>query len=112
MPYIPNKERQKAEDNFINLIKAIVNTKNKDKNIDENIPVKNNINERYRPRGYGFYEYIREHPLIIKDLDQNVYSNIIHNINKTIANRKEYNKDNNETSNINSKELSFIKKII
>ena len=45
LPYIPNKERQKAEDNFINLIKAIVNTKNKDKNIDQNIPVMKDIDQ-------------------------------------------------------------------
>ena len=80
LPYIPNKERQKAEDNFIDLIKAIVNTSNSDKNIISNISVKNNENQRYKPRGYGYYEYILEHPIIIRDLDQNVYSKIIRDI--------------------------------
>ena len=55
LPYIPNKQRQKAEDNFIDLIKAIVNTSNSDKNIISNISVKNNENQRYKPRGYGYY---------------------------------------------------------
>ena len=32
LPYIPNKERQKAEDNFIDLIKAIVDSRSSDKN--------------------------------------------------------------------------------
>ena len=35
LPYIPNKERQKAEDDFIELIKNIINSRNsKKKNYD------------------------------------------------------------------------------
>ena len=109
LPYIPNKERQKAEDNFIDLIKAIVNSRNSQKNIVQNISVKNNENERYRPRGYGYFEYIREHPVIIKDLDQNIYSKIIHDIDKKGDERKEYNEQSQTLKN-NKKEISLDKK--
>ena len=109
LPYIPNKERQKAEDNFIDLIKAIVNSRNSQKNIVQNISVKNNENERYRPRGYGYFEYIREHPVIIKDLDQNAYSKIIHDIDKKGDERKEYNEQSQTLKN-NRKEISLDKK--
>jgi hypothetical protein len=109
LPYIPNKERQKAEDNFIDLIKAIVNSRNTQKNIIQNISVKNNENERYRPRGYGYFEYIREHPVIIKDLDQNVYSKIIHDIDKKGDEKKEYDKQSQTLKN-NRKEISLDKK--
>ena len=109
LPYIPNKERQKAEDNFIDLIKAIVNSRNSQKNIVQNISVKNNENERYRPRGYGYFEYIREHPVIIKDLDQNIYSKIIHDIDKKGDERKEYNEQSQTLKN-NRKEISLDKK--
>jgi hypothetical protein len=109
LPYIPNKERQKAEDNFIDLIKAIVNSRNSQKNIIQNISVKNNENERYRPRGYGYFEYIREHPVIIKDLDQNVYSKIIHDIDKKGDEKKEYDKQSQTLKN-NRKEISLDKK--
>ena len=109
LPYIPNKERQKAEDNFIDLIKAIVNSRNSQKNIIQNILVKSNENERYKPRGYGYFEYIREHPVIIKDLDQNAYSKIIHDINKRIDDKKEYDKDDKTIKN-NRKEIAFDKK--
>ena len=95
LPYIPNKERQKAEDNFIDLIKAIVSTKKSDKNLISNISVKNKRNQRYKPRGYGYFEYIRENPIIVKELDQNVYSKIIHDIDKKIDNQNDLNLENN-----------------
>ena len=110
LPYIPNKQRQKAEDNFIDLIKAIVNTSNSDKNIISNISVKNNENQRYKPRGYGYYEYIREHPIIIRDLDQNVYSKIIRDIDKKIDNQYDLNKENNTIGNKDKKEYALTKK--
>ena len=109
LPYIPNKERQKAEDNFIDLIKAIVNSRNSQKNIVQNISVKNNENERYRPRGYGYFEYIREHPVIIKDLDQNAYSKIIHDIDKKADNKEDYGKQSQTLKN-KRKEISLDKK--
>ena len=110
LPYIPNKERQKAEDNFIDLIKAIVNSRNSQKNIVQNtISVKNNENERYRPRGYGYFEYIREHPVIIKDLDQNAYSKIIHDIDKKADNKIDYEKQGQTLKN-KRKEITLDKK--
>ena len=109
LPYIPNKERQKAEDNFIDLIKAIVNSRNSQKNIIQNISVKNNENERYRPRGYGYFEYIREHPVIIKDLDQNAYSKIIHDIDKKADNKENYDKQTQTLKN-KRKEITLDKK--
>ena len=110
LPYIPNKERQKAEDNFIDLIKAIVNSRNSQKNIVQNtISVKNNENERYRPRGYGYFEYIREHPVIIKDLDQNAYSKIIHDIDKKADNKENYDKQTQTLKN-KRKEITLDKK--
>ena len=110
MPYIPNKDRQKAEDNFIDLIKAIVDSRNSKQKFVQNISVKNNENERYRPRGYGYFEFIREHPVIIKDLDQNAYSKIIHDINKNIDNKKEDKKENNTVKNEEIKENTMSKK--
>lgn len=110
LPYIPNKERQKAEDNFIDLIKAILNSRNTGKNFVPNISVKNNINERYKPRGYGYFEYIRKHPMIIKNLDQSVYSKIIHDINKNIENKEEYNKESKSIRNNTENENTLTKK--
>ena len=110
LPYIPNKDRQKAEDNFIDLIKAIVDSRNSKQKFVQNISVKNNENERYRPRGYGYFEFIREHPVIIKDLDQNAYSKIIHDINKNIDNKKEDKKENNTVKNEDIKENTLSKK--
>ena len=97
LPYIPNKERQKAEDNFIDLIKAIVSTKKSDKNLISNISVKNKRNQRYKPRGYGYFEYNNQNDLNLE--------------NNTLAysERKEYtlNKKNNLTeSNLLTKNQS------
>ena len=110
LPYIPNKERQKAEDNFIDLIKAIVSTKKSDKNLISNISVKNKRNQRYKPRGYGYFEYIRENPILVKELDQNVYSKIIHDIDKKIDNQNDLNLENNTLAYSERKEYTLNKK--
>ncbi len=110
LPYIPNKERLKAEDNFIDLVKSIVNSRNIDKNMISNISVKNKKNQRYKPRGYGYFEYIREHPILIRDLDQNVYSKIIRDIDKKIDNENDLYKENNTLANSNRKEYTLNKK--
>ena len=110
LPYIPNKERLKAEDNFIDLVKSIVNSRNTDKNMISNISVKNKKNQRYKPRGYGYFEYIREHPILIRDLDQNVYSKIIRDIDKKIDNENDLYKENNTLANSNRKEYTLNKK--
>ena len=110
LPYIPNKERQKAEDDFIDLIKAIINSRNSQKKVMKNISIKNYENDRYRPRGYGYFEYIREHPLYIKQLDQNSYSKIIHDINKNVDSKQENYKRVNIMRNDNRKEISLVDK--
>ena len=114
LPYIPNKERQKAEDDFIELIKNIINSRNSKKKIMTNISIKNYQNDRYRPRGYGYFEYIRDHPTYIKELDQNSYSKIIHdfNFNKNIENSQENFKEKNKMRNDNRKEISLADKKI
>ena len=107
LPYIPNKERQKAEDNFIDLIKAIVDSRSSDKNKIKNIPIKNNENEKYWPRGYGYFEFIREHPSITRELRQNTYSQIIHDINKKIDGKNE---KFNEKENSDKRDIFLNKK--
>ena len=64
----------------------------------------------YKPRGYGYYEYIREHPIIIRDLDQNVYSKIIRDIDKKIDSQYDLNKENNTIGNKDKKEYALTKK--
>ena len=111
LPYIPNKERQKAEDNFIHLIKSIINSENNEKlnALEKNVSVKNNENERYKPRGYGYYELIRKNPIIIRDLDQNVYSKILRDI-ENFENNNDYQKEKDVTKAKNKKDLSLYKK--
>jgi len=110
LPYIPNKERLKAEDNFIDLVKAITKSRNIDKNMIQNISVKNKKNQRYKPRGYEYFEFIREHPIMIRDLDQNVYSKIIRDIDKKIDNEKDLCKENNILDDLNRKDYTLNKK--
>ena len=96
MPYIPNKERQKAETNFINLINALVNTKKANIN-DNNFLNKKQNNIPYKPKGYNYYEYIRMHPIIINEDENNIYSKIVNDLQK----KTEMEKDNNSNNQIN-----------
>ena len=84
MPYIPEIERKKPERNFIRLINGLVNSRrNEDnKNINTNIFLKNQRNIPYKPKGYNYFEYIREHPKIINEDDGNLYSKIIDDLQK------------------------------
>ena len=93
MPYIPNKERQKSESNFINLINALINSKKKIIN-EKNIINNNHNNIPYRPKGYNYYEYIRMHPFIINEDDDNIYSKIVFDLQK----KKETDKCNNNSN--------------
>ena len=93
MPYIPNKERQKSESNFINLINALINSKKKIIN-EKNIINDNHSNIPYRPKGYNYYEYIRMHPFIINEDDDNIYSKIVFDLQK----KKETDKCNNNSN--------------
>ena len=93
MPYIPNKERQKSESNFINLINALINSKKKIIN-EKNIINDNQTNIPYRPKGYNYYEYIRMHPFIINEDEDNIYSKIVFDLQK----KKETDKCNNNSN--------------
>ena len=94
MPYIPSKEKQKAELNFIQLIKSLMNSKtiNSNKaNSKQNLifEAKTSNEDPYKPKGYNFFRYSREHPELINDNKQ--YMQILQDINK-----KEENENENE----------------
>lgn len=103
MPYIPNKERQKAETNFINLINALANSK---KNIvnDNNLFNKKQNNIPYKPKGYNYYEYIRMHPVIINEDENNIYSKIVNDLQK----KTEIEKNNNNQITKSHKNLNSL----
>ena len=82
MSYIPEMERKKAESNFINLINSLVHRKRNEPNIYDNIFLKSQKNEPYKPKGYNYYEYIREHPIIINDDNDNLYSKAVNDLQK------------------------------
>ena len=98
MSYIPNVERQKAESNFIKLINGLINSKktNNDNYLYKKI-FENKKNIPYKPRGYRYYEYIREHPVIINDDDDNIYSKVINDIKKDTETDNNYNKEFNKS---------------
>lgn len=82
MSYIPDMERKKAESNFINLINSLVHRKRNEPNIYDNIFLKSQKNEPYKPKGYNYYEYIREHPIIINDDNDNLYFKAVNDLQK------------------------------
>ena len=103
MPYIPDIERQKPESNFINLIKNLMNKRNNNKNLIYKDIFSNYQKEiPYKPRGYNYYEYIRENPIIINDDDNNLYSKIINDLQKN----SEIKKNNNYNNEISYKNLN------
>ena len=97
MAYIPDIERKKPESNFINLIQNLVNYSRKKNTqlINNNIFNKNQKQIPYKPKGYNYYEYIRNNPIIINDDDDNIYSKIVNDLQKN-AQINKYN--NNEIS--------------
>ena len=85
MPYIPSKEKQKGELNFIQLIKSLMNTNQNNinkSNSKEHIffNSKTTNDDPYKPKGYNYYRYSREHPELI--IDNKKYMKIINEINK------------------------------
>ena len=82
MSYIPDIERKKAESNFINLINSLVHRKRNEPNIYDNIFLKSQKSEPYKPKGYNYYEYIREHPVIINDDNDNMYFKALNDLQK------------------------------
>ena len=109
MSYIPNKERQKAENNFINLINALVNSK-KTSIIDNNFFNKKQNNIPYKPKGYNYYEYIRMHPIIINEDENNIYSKIVNDLQKKTEKEESNNNNQMNKSYKNSNSLSIDKK--
>ena len=82
MSYIPDIERKKSESDFINLIKALVNSKQKRHNTYNNIFIKGKKDVPYKPKGYDYFEYIHQHPTIISEDDDNLYSKIVNDLKK------------------------------
>ena len=85
MPYIPSKEKQKGELNFIKLIKSLMNNNQHDINKSNSkqrilFNPKISNDEPYKPKGYNYYRYSREHPELINDSKR--YMKIIHDLNK------------------------------
>ena len=111
MPYIPNKERQKAETNFINLINALANSKKINAN-EMNIFNKAQNNIPYKPKGYNYYEYIRMHPIIINEDENNIYSKIVNDLQKKTEIEKNNNNNQINKSHKNLNVLTINKKNI
>ena len=116
MPYIPSKERQKSETNFIKLIKNLMSYKQKNVNkvntkqnqIADNI---NSIEDPYKPKGYNYYRYSREHPEL--SYDNKTYMKTIQEINKQMENQEKKFKErclsyNNIEYNNNDKYINKI----
>ena len=98
MPYIPSIEKQKSEINFINLVKALSKSTSKEKiNNDskENIfNINKSVEDPYKPRGYNYFSYSREHPELI--LDNKNYLKIIYDLNLKSNVNDQNNNYNNE----------------
>ena len=82
MSYIPDKERKKSESDFIRLINALVNSQPKRYNTCNNIFIKSNKDIPYKPKGYDYFEYIHQHPNLISEDDDNIYSKIVNDLKK------------------------------
>ena len=107
MPYIPSKEKQKCELNFIRLIKSLmdINQKKTNQKNDNCLNIKTSTEDPYKPKGYNYYSYSREHPTLIKDGKE--YIKIVQELNKISDNNN--NKINEKRclsySNINNNEI-------
>ena len=82
MSYIPDIERKKSESDFISLINALVNTQQKRHNTCNNIFIKSKKDIPYKPKGYDYFEYIHQHPTLISEDDDNLYSKIVNDLKK------------------------------
>ena len=98
MPYIPSIEKQKSEINFINLVKALSKSSSKEKSNNdskENIfNINKSVEDPYKPRGYNYFSYSREHPELI--LDNKNYLKIIYDLNLKNNVNDKINDNNNE----------------
>ena len=104
MPYIPSKEKQKSELNFILLIKTLMdnNQKNTSKKNDNNLDTNKSIEDPYKPKGYNYYSYSREHPTLVNDSKD--YIKIVQELN-TRCDNKDNEKRCLSYSNINNNEI-------
>ena len=99
MPFIPSKERQKGELHFIQLIKSLMNTNHRinsnnnqsNSKINEFYKTKISDIDPYKPKGYNFYEYSREHPGLIND--NNNYMKLLQELNKNYENEEKKEKE-------------------
>jgi hypothetical protein len=82
MSYIPDIERKKSESDFISLINALVNSQQKRHNTCNNIFIRNKKDIPYKPKGYDYFEYIHQHPTLISEDDDNLYSKIVNDLKK------------------------------
>ena len=85
MPYIPSKEKQKSELNFIQLIKSLMNSNQHNINKSNSkqqifLNSKTSNDDPYKPRGYNYYRYSREHPELINDNKK--FMKIVNELNK------------------------------
>ena len=91
MPFIPSKERQKGELNFIQLIKSLMNN-NQKTNCNINSRQKVFYNKKisgidpYKPKGYNYHEYSREHPGLINNNKK--YMKLLQELNKKDENEE------------------------
>lgn len=82
MSYIPDIERKKSESDFISLINALVNSQQKRHNTCNNIFMKSKKDIPFKPKGYDYFEYIHQHPTLISEDDDNLYSKIVNDLKK------------------------------
>ena len=82
MSYIPDIERKKPESDFIRLINTLVSSQPKRHNTCNNIFIKSNKDIPYKPKGYDYFEYIHQHPNLISEDDDNIYSKIVNDLKK------------------------------
>ena len=116
MPYIPERELKKSEENFICLVKELIRSKQQNNVIsmlNKQQNAKNSFNEfcensrrdPYKPIGYNYYEFSRIHPDLSNDEDNN-YVTILQKLKSKVDNEKEdYNKTNNTLNNFSNRNL-------
>jgi len=86
MSYIPDIERKKSESDFISLINALISSQQKRHNTCNNIFIKSKKDIPYKPKGYDYFEYIHQHPDLISEDDDNLYSKIVNDLKKNPEN--------------------------
>lgn len=86
MSYIPDIERKKSESDFMSLVNALISSQQKRHNTCNNIFIKSKKEIPYKPKGYDYFEYIHQHPNLISEDDDNLYSKIVNDLKKNPEN--------------------------